>query len=324
MKNFLCILILNCFIVFSSNAKKVSQVQVEIRGYEGRMVYFDFVEKDNVDKEFPYFEGQEMAFDVELEDITMMKINDWIQICLEPGDCIQAKIQYEGKRCRNIEYAGTPQAVAVGNYFQEIYMLRAQRRFRTNIPTLLVLNHDAKDYHALVLQELKDELEILDKIKPQISTRMYNYLRSELEATLLSNMITYPYASASFHKKSLDSCLADGYWHALDNYQLRDDEASLRNRLYMAFLIDYKDYEMHKMAFETGEDYSSQKSVEKEYQDLVSFYKGNMRDAALFVFLCNQVMVNKDLKVVSALKKDYLKKYNKNKEYRQILTRMDK
>ena len=153
---------------------------------------------------------------------------------------------------------------------------------------------------------------------------MYNYLRSELEATLLSNMITYPYASASFHKKSLDSCLADGYWHALDNYQLRDDEASLRNRLYMEFLIDYKDYEMHKMAFETGEDYSSQKSVEKEYQDLASFYKGNMRDAALFVFLCNQVMVNKDLKVVSALKKDYLKKYNKNKEYRQILTRMDK
>lgn len=72
--------------------------------------------------------------------------------------------------------------------------------------------------------------------------RVYNMAMAQIEGTLLTNLITYPYASADFHKKKLEDCLAEDYWTALDDYKLRTDEASLRNRVYMAFLLPYKDY----------------------------------------------------------------------------------
>ena len=86
MKNLILVLLVSCFSAFSLTAKEVSRVSAQIQGFNGKMVYFDFVEKDGINQEFPYMENQEMEFGVELDDITMMKINAWVVVCLEPGD----------------------------------------------------------------------------------------------------------------------------------------------------------------------------------------------------------------------------------------------
>lgn len=325
MKSAILVLIVSCLSCLSVRAQKKCHISAEIQRFEGGdMVYFDFMEKDGINQEFPYKENQLMEFDVELDDITMLKINAWVIICLEPGDEIHAKIIYEGKRYDTVEYTGTPSAVAVADYLHKVRMLRAERRYKTNIPAMLVLLYDAKEHYTATLKEWKDEIAMLDEIKGEISSRMYNYLLSEVEATLLTNLISYPYASSSYHKKKLEECMADGYWSALDNYQLRDDEASLRNRAYMSFLTIYKDYELRKKAHDKNETYTSTKDMNGEYESIAAFYDGTLRDAALFVFLYNQVAGNKDFATIEKLKKDYLKRYNKNKEYKKILAEVMK
>lgn len=325
MKSAILVLIVSCLSCLSVRAQKKCHISAEIQRFEGGdMVYFDFMEKDGINQEFPYKENQLMEFDVELDDITMLKINAWVIICLEPGDEIHAKIIYEGKRYDTVEYTGTPSAVAVADYLHKVRMLRAERRYKTNIPAMLVLLYDAKEHYTVTLKEWKDEIAMLDEIKGEISSRMYNYLLSEVEATLLTNLISYPYASSSYHKKKLEECMADGYWSALDNYQLRDDEASLRNRAYMSFLTIYKDYELRKRAHDKNETYTSTKDMNGEYESIAAFYDGALRDAALFVFLYNQVAGNKDFATIEKLKKDYLKRYNKNKEYKKILAEVMK
>lgn len=325
MKSIVFILMVGCLPFLPLQAQKKSHISAEIQGFTGGdMVYFDFMEKDGINQEFPYIENQLLEFDVELDDITMMKINAWVIICLEPGDNIHAKVTYDGKRYDAVEYTGTPRAVAVANYLHNVRMLRAERRYKTNIPAMMVLLYDAKEHYAATLKEWKDEVAMLDEIKGEISPRMYNYLLSEMEATLLTNLISYPYACSSFQKKKLEECMADGYWNALDNYQLRDDKASLRNRTYMNFLTTYKGYELRKKAHDKNETYSPAKSMEEEYGSIATFYDGTLRDAALFVFLYNQVAGNKDFATIEKLKKDYLKKYNKNKEYKKILAEVMK
>lgn len=64
--------------------------------------------------------------------------------------------------------------------------------------------------------------------------------------------------------------------------------------------------------------------MEKEYESIATFYNGTLRDAALFVFLYNQVAANRDFDTIEKLKKDYLKRYNKNKEYKKILAQVMK
>ena len=66
------------------------------------------------------------------------------------------------------------------------------------------------------------------------------------------------------------------------------------------------------------------RKLEEEYADLAGFYDGSLRDAALFVFLYNVIVKNGDFDRIDKLKKDYLKKYNKNKEYKKILAQIMK
>ena len=324
MKRVILVLIVSCFSILPSMAKKVSRISAEIQGFNKKMVYFDFMEKDGINQEFPYSENQLMEFDVELDDITMLKINAWVIICLEPGDNIHAKITYEGDRYDAVEYTGTPSAVAVADYLHKVRTLRAERRYKTNIPAMLVLLYDAKEHYVATLEEWKDEIAMLDEIKGQISERMYNYLRSDVEATLLTNLISYPYASSSFHKKKIEDCMADGYWDALNDYKPHGDNASLRNRSYMSFLSVYKDYVRRKEAGHNTGNYMANRKLEEEYADLAGFYDGSLRDAALFVFLYNAIAKNGDFDRIDKLKKDYLKKYNKNKEYKKILAQIMK
>ena len=76
---------------------------------------------------------------------------------------------------------------------------------------MLVTRTDAKKFHAATVQEVKDEEKIINEVKDQIDPRVYNMAMAQIEGTLLTNLISYPYASADFHKKKLEDCLAEDY-----------------------------------------------------------------------------------------------------------------
>ena len=325
MKKIVLLLFLGCIYFLPANAKgKMTHVSAEIQGFNGEMVYFDFIEKDGISAEFPYQENQLMEVDVELDDVTMLRINAWVYVCLQPGDSIHAKIVYEGKSYKTVEYSGTPRAVAICTALHKMRELQRVQRYKRNIPANLVLQVEAKEFYTTTLKEWKAEIALLDEVRNQISPEMYNYILSDLDGIYLTNLITYPYASSGFHKKKIQDCMTDGYWDALNDYKLRDDKASLRNRGYMAFLLTYKDYMKRKKAGNNNEDYTPNRKLEEEYADLADFYDGSLRDAALFVLLYNAISNNGDFDRIEKLKKDYLKKYNKDKEYKKVLAQIMK
>lgn len=297
-------------------------VTAEIYGYQKDMVYFDFREKDGINMEFPYREGQRMEFMVNLDDITTMVLNTFIEVYLQPGDSVHVKVTYNGRNYDRVEFSGTPEAVAINSKVHETELLQRERRYKTNIPAMLVILVDAREFHKATLREWKDELAIIEQVKDQIHPRVYRMAISQIEGTLLNNLITYPYASSEMHRKKLEDCMADDYWTALDGYQLRDDEASLRSRAYMCMLSPYKEYMRMKAARAAGKEYKAPKSLEEQYRDIADFYNGSLRDAALFVFLYDSLAAGKDFNTLDKLVQNYFKKYNKEKEYKQILTQV--
>lgn len=323
MKYILLIISLCGLFSFAAEAKgRPTVITAEIFGYQRDKVHFDFLEKEGVNMEYPYKDGQLMEFTVELDDVTTMILNTFIEVYLQPGDSIHVKVTYNGRNYDKVEFSGTPAAVAVNSKLHEKELLQRERDYKTNIPAMLVTLVDAKKFHEATLKEWKDEVEILNQVRGQIDSRVYNMVLSGIEGTLLTNLITYPYASSSFHKKKLEDCMTADYWTALDGYKLRDDEASLRSRSYMCLLAPYKEYMREKEARDAGKEYKRADSLEEQYNDFVSFYDGRLRDTALFVFLYDSIAANKDFNVIEKLVKDYLKKYNKVKEYKKILNQV--
>lgn len=321
MRSFFAILFV--LFVLPLTAKEKGQdtyVCVEVYGYGGKMVSFDYMEKPEAYVEFPYKEGQPMEVVTKLTDITMLNINMWVNICLQPGDSLHAKIVYEGRSYKTVEYSGTPRAVLIANTLHKIRSSRREADYKANIPAALVVLTEPKGYHQASLDEWKREKAILDEAKGEMSPRVYNYLLSELDAIFLPNVIMYPYVCADFQKKPLEECIAEGYWEALDGYQVREDDASLRNRNYMSFLLPYAEYMICKRNGAIPDKFRMTQSVESKYEELAEFYDGVLRDAALFVVLYNNLASeNVDIEKSEALIRDYLKKYNINKEYKLIL-----
>lgn len=325
MKNLVFVLIFSCACVLPSQGKQPTRISGEFNGFiRAKTVFFDFVEKEEANSEFPYMEDQEVSFSVELDDITTMKVNSYIEVCLQPGDSIHIKVVYEGKNDKTVEFSGDPGAVLLNTQLYKMRRSRISNRYKANIPASLVTLVGAKDYYHNTLRQWEEEVALLDEIKEQISLQEYNYLISKIEGELLTNLIVYPEAISSFSRKNLEDCITDGYWNVLDNYKLRDDKASLRNRLYMEFLGIYKDYMRQKTAREKNEPYERPANLKAEYMDLVDFYKDSLRDVALFTYLYSSLAANQDYKEIESLTKDYFKKYNINKEYRKNLTKVMK
>lgn len=319
------ILIFCCSCFLPAQAKKATYISGKFHGYiRSDRVFFDFIEKEEANTEFPYMEDQEVSFSVELDDITTMKVNSYIEVCLLPGDSLHIKVVYDGKNDKSVVFSGNASAVLLNTQLYKMRRSRIANRYKANIPASLVTLVGAKDHYQNTLKQWKEEVGLLDEIKEKISIQEYNYLLSKVEGELLTNLLVYPEAVSSFSRKNLEDCLTEGYWNALDDYQLRDDEASLRNRLYMLFLETYKDYMRKKTAREKNQSYTRSLDLKAEYSDLADFYEGSLRDAALFTYLYESLAKNRDYKEIESLTKDYFKNYNKNKEYKKILTKVMK
>ncbi len=317
MKSIFPVIVFCCLFLVVQAGKRTS-VSVEVSGWKGNEIQFGFVEEPVLTMQFPYVEDQLIEFEVELTDITMMKINGWVAICLQPGDSIRAKVVYEGEVYKTVDYSGSPQAVVAATFLHQVREMRRERNYKSSGPAAWVTRIPVQTYYDATLKEWKDELALLEQVKGQLSEQLYSYLKSEVEGTLLPGLLVYPYAYADGTKQDIRQILPEGYGEVLDDYELREDDGSLRNRKYISFFTPYKAYMKSKKAG-TPEAFTLAGEMEQEYAEMAAFYGGKVRDAALFALLYDAILTAKDMKTVERLKKEYQKKYNVNKTYRTTL-----
>lgn len=323
------IIILACCLsaIVSLQAQRAATVTATMSGYQGgKVVDFEFIEKDGINQQIPYSNNQEMEFEAELDYITMMKINGRTSVILQPGDKINVDIKYDYSNgtVALATFTGTPEAVLASTLLQDIQKNRRRNRYKTNILSAVILKRMPLDYYDATKAEWKEEVALLDAIKPQISPAMYNYLLSEIESVLIPNLLRSPWVYAEMMRTTADSCMREDYWNLLDQYKLRDDKASLRNYNYMGFLLEYEMYQQKKKAREQNITHTPPKTLEEAYKGIASFYDGSFRDCALCVLLYNAITKGNDFPTIEKLTKDYFNKYNKNKQFKTMLTNMMK
>lgn len=321
MKKGFIVLLFSVFCGLCANAGKISTITATIHGYTGDVVYFDFMEQMADSREFPYQEGQTYSFDVELEDITMLKINTWVWICLKPGDSITVDLTYKERNYMSAEFTGAEDVVAVNNALRDMRMGRVAEKYRMDPDAAVVTLVPAADYHAQCLKRWQVEKEILDSVRQYMPEKMYYYLLSEHESIFLGNLIVFPYLRASYDRKNVEDVLPEGYWTVLDDYTPRGDEGSLYSHAYDGFLLSFVEYAHKRELAREGKEWQKNFSLQEGFDMIVDYYANDksILDAVLCVYLYNAASAGKDFDEVDKLVKLYLKKYNKEKRFRNIL-----
>ncbi len=318
MKGFLLIVLFVAIGQYSWAVKK-STITATIKGFSGKEVYFDFIQQPDESRQFAYVEGETISFEAELQDITMLKINSWVWICLKPGDSITVDLVYEGRNYKAAEFSGEEDVVKVNEALRDMRMARVKCRYKMDIDAAAVTLVPADKYHLMCMERWKEEIGILNTVKNYMPEKMYNFLLSEHESIYLGNFITYPYLWASFSRKVLADILPKDYWTVLDNYNVRGDKGSLHSSAYMGFLLPYADYVRKRELVKAGKSWEGSLSLRDGFDYLTEFYDKNLLDAALCVYLHEAAAKGEDFDVIDELVNVYLKKYNKNKEYKKML-----
>lgn len=300
------------------HAQKTTKISAIIKGYNGKVIDFEFMNQDDCNQQFPYKNGAEMAFETDLDGINLIKVNSYIWICVRPGDQIHADILYQGRNYQTAEFSGTPEMVIANNVIRDMRNYRIANNYKMNTLAAIVTQVPMIDYYKATKKELENELPMLEARKNDIPADVYAYLYAEHQSLLLSNLILCPGIYANGNKP----VYPEGYWNILDNYTPSEDRHALESRSYMAFLPTYKMYIQMKAAHDQGKEYTPNKTITEEYKDITVFYKGVLRENALFVFLYNQIVNGGNFDEIEPLVKEYGKKYTKNKYFKKTLTNM--
>lgn len=299
-------------------AQKTTKISAIIKGYNGKVVDFEFMNQDDCNQQFPYKDGAKMAFETDLDGINLIKVNSYIWICARPSDQIHADISYQGRNYKTSEFTGTPEMVIANNVIRDMRNYRIANNYKMNTLAAIVTQVPMADYYKATKTELENELPMLEAKKSEIPADVYAYLYAEHQSLLLSNLILCPIKYANGNKP----VYPEGYWNILDNYTPSEDKHALESRSYMAFLPTYKMYMQMKAAHDQGKEYSHNKTITEEYKDITVFYEGILRENALFVFLYNQIVNGGNFDEIEPLVKEYGKKYTKNKYFKNTLTNM--
>lgn len=303
-----------CVGIGSSFAQGKATIKAKFNNMERSKVYFTFMEKNDESKEFPYRDGQVIEFDVELDDVTMLKINTFVLAVVQPGDILEIEVDYNGKNYRDARFTGTSsESVLASQTLNTIRAERLQSKYKTNVPAALAIQTPADVFYTTSVKEWEKELSTLDAVKEKLGPKVYNFVRSELDAIFIPNIIFYP-----------NNDKQPGYWTVLDDYQVREDDASLYNHSYLGMLGTYMQYKLMKKAHDQNSAYKRPTSLKEGYDEIVGFYNGKLRDAALLVFLYSAMVDGKEFEIAEQLYQDYVANHNKNPRYKTMLSEIMK
>lgn len=317
-------ILLACLFGFASMAiaQKTTSIAATMDGYSGKYVMFEFMQNPTLNKRYDYIANNPMDLEFELDDVELVKVNQWVWIILEPGDKIDVSILFEGRTYKDTKFTGTKSAVEANELALAMRNSRIKKRYKMNPLAAFAVQTKIEDYAVSTLAQWEVEKNMLLSNENKLSKAVYDYLYSELEATFLSNYIKYPSITAGNSIERFKEVAPADYCSALANLSLRDNPESLRSHMYMAFLLDYKDYKDRCAAIDGKGNPIGPENLKAYYDSLVNFYQGRLRDAAIFVFLYNSITAEKDFDIIERLVQDYIQKHNKDASLKILLEGM--
>lgn len=203
-------------------------------------------------------------------------------------------------------------------------MVRINDHYKTNPLAAVVTQLPVNTYYEACQRNWKKEQEILEGVRDKVDSFAFAYIYAELEGMYLDNLFKYPFVVSDVCKKKIGECIPEGYWSVLDGYQVKNDKASLKSFAYIGWLIDYVEYRERREAHRAGKTYEGPQNMEEMYEKLAQSYDGDTRDAVLYLYLYKAIVGQQDFNVIGKLSKDYFKKYNRNKQFRKELSKMQK
>lgn len=304
--------------------KKHTVISCVVNNFKRDMIYLDCPQTPMIRGEFHRNPGEEHLLTFDTDKLVTLKLNGQeLEFLLEPGDSLHAEITYGERLAETIIFSGTERAVRQNQLLWELYRHRLATRFKTSLNACLVLDHKPADRIAAANRYADEAEKMMATKQSQYSKDFKNYVEASVEALTGESKIYYPDLYAMMRHTPIQEQGIGDYWAIMDKYQTRKDQASLRCPQYLDFLIKYMVYEKAKKEKtpdnqEGLEQYIPQ-TLEGSYKLAVETFQKEQLDAVLFRILTGYVVQGKNLDEAEKWISDYKKKYNKDKEYAEIL-----
>lgn len=319
MKRILSVGAVLFFALTSMAQTKKTTLVAQINGYKQDMIYFDCAQTPFIRAEFHMNPGEEHVYSFETDKVVHMLINGRTDILLQPGDSLHVTMTYEGKPVTSMQFGGTPSAVQANQLLWDLELYKRSIRYKSQLLACAALDIKPQNRVNDSRTLLSKAYEMVGKAGSTLTSEAKNYILADVESDVYSSFIEYPVMYAEVRRLPVEKQGIGEYWKLMDNYQLRKDEASLRNPKYVSLLMNYCAYQNEKKAVEKGETYTRPNTLEDMYNEFATFYKGDLRDAVLYNLLCNFIRNGKEIERAEPLWKEYKEKYNTNKEHAHIL-----
>lgn len=319
------------FILFSASLlpqvqgkgkEKHTVVSCVVNNFKREMIYLDCPQTPVIRGEFHRNPGEEHLLTFDTDKIVTFRVNGQeLEFFLEPGDSLHADITYGDRLAETIIFSGTDRAVNQNQFLWELYQYRLSVRFKTSLNACVVLDHKPADRIVAAKKYAEEARKMLAVKKDKYSEAFINYVEATIEALVCESEIYYPDLYASIRQKPISEQGIGDYWTLLDHYQTRSDEASLRCASYVDFLVKYMVYEKAKKSAdrESGLEKFLPKTLDGSYNLAVETFKDAQLDAVLFRILTDYIVQGKNIEEADKWISDYKQKYNKEKEYVEIL-----
>ena len=136
-----------CLLCTGVQAQKMAKISATATGYSGKIIDFEFIDNIANNQQFPFKDNQLMEFEVELKEPSLMKVNAWLWMIVCPGDDIQMHVTFKGTSYREVEFKGTPSAVALNSAIRDGRMVRSNDHYKTNPLAAVVTQVPVNTYY---------------------------------------------------------------------------------------------------------------------------------------------------------------------------------
>lgn len=313
----------------NTNAQKMDDARliINLDGYSGKMISINFMQTPELNMEFPYNAetNSKIDYSFNIKDIEGVYINGQL-ICMEPNTSLSLNMEYIGGRFKKIEIisSSSERLMQLNKLLSMLLPMRRESHFKTRNLTWAVIGTSVKEHFKKNLQQLDIEKGLFNKNKTDLTTAGYNYAIAEIESTIYTNIINYPFTIASTTNVPVESIINEDYTTFLKDYTIRADKTTLRNRNYASFLVSYYRYNLFLKEYQKSETkHNYNENVVSIFNGLSKFYTGEVRDTALFAFLYQEIISsNIDFTLVEKLCYEYFDNYNIDTVYKEELKNM--
>ena len=307
-------------ISWGANKQPETTFNCRVYGFRAETVYMDCNSNPALNSQFPATQGEDMTLRFKAGGLTVININN-SEILIEPGDSLCADIRFnsQSRNPESMEFSGSPRSVVENEIFQSLEKYRLSMKYKEQLLSCAVLDIKPAERIADSEKLMQRVRETLDRTKKKTSAAFRNYVSAFYESMYWMSKLEYPVMYSELRRVPLDKQGIGDYRTIDKGLKLRSDDASLSCFPYYELILRYCTFCGERNAAAKGEKYVRPDELEAAYNELASFYKGPIRDAALYALLGNYIRQGVQIERADRLMPDYLKNYNRNPQFASTL-----